>query len=117
MAFILSATSTELTSWMKDVFSLNKAPISKVFYCPNHPDGIGRYRKVDSNRKPGPGMLLKAKDELDLDLSSILVGDKISDILAGHTASVEKIFYLEALTTKVYVRRRCLILTYQSSLR
>ena len=81
----------ELTSWMKDVFSLNKAPISKVFYCPNHPDGIGRYRKVDSNRKPGPGMLLKAKDELDLDLSSsILVGDKISDILAGHTAGVEK---------------------------
>ena len=60
-------------------------------------------------------MLLKAKDELDLDLSSsILVGDKISDILAGHTAGVEKIFYLEALTTKVYVRRMFFILTYQA---
>ena len=41
----------------------------------------------DPMRKPGPGMLLQAADELDLDLrSSWMVGDTLSDMLAGQNA-------------------------------
>ena len=40
-----------------------------------------------ADRKPGPGMLRRAAAELDLDLSaSWMVGDSISDLLAGVNA-------------------------------
>jgi D-glycero-D-manno-heptose 1,7-bisphosphate phosphatase len=40
-------------------------------------------------RKPAPGMLLAARDELGVSLSaSVLVGDKPSDIEAGRRAGV-----------------------------
>jgi len=39
------------------------------------------------DRKPGPGMLLRAAREIDLDLSrSWMVGDMVSDLLAGRNA-------------------------------
>ena len=42
----------------------------------------------DPDRKPGPGMLLGAARDLELDLSrSWMVGDMISDMLAGRNAS------------------------------
>lgn len=43
-------------------------------------------------RKPGPGMILKAAEELSIALDdSWLVGDKSSDILAGRAAGVRAI--------------------------
>ena len=61
---------------------------SKVFICPYHPDAqIKRYRKDSYFRKPKPGMLIKAKEKLNLDLkNSIFVGDRVSDIVAGNIA-------------------------------
>ena len=42
-------------------------------------------------RKPRPGMILQAAAEFSLDLEhSILIGDAISDIIAGQTAGVGK---------------------------
>lgn len=79
-----------LTDWMCDVFTKEGADIDKVYFCPTHPEhGIGEY-KVDSiYRKPGPGMLLQAAQELDIDFAkSILVGDKETDIEAGIAAGV-----------------------------
>jgi D-glycero-D-manno-heptose 1,7-bisphosphate phosphatase len=41
------------------------------------------------DRKPGPGMLLRAASELGLDLSrSFMIGDTVSDVLAGKNAGV-----------------------------
>lgn len=80
----------KLTDWMCEVFRKEGAPIDKVYFCPTHPEhGIGQY-KVDSHyRKPGPGMILQAADEFDVDLgSSVLVGDTESDIAAGLAANV-----------------------------
>ena len=81
----------ELTSWMEAQFEDAGAPIDKVYYSPYHPTaGIGKYRKNEDTRKPGAGMLLKARDELGLSLeSSVLIGDNYSDILAGVTAGVK----------------------------
>ncbi len=80
----------ELTVWMCAQFEKHGAPIDRVYFSPYHPTaGIGKYRKDEDTRKPGPGMILRAKRELGLSLEdSILVGDKPSDILAGITAGV-----------------------------
>ncbi len=71
-------------------FTENKVSITRLYYCPYHPVfGVGRYKYDSPDRKPNPGMLLRAQSDLDLDLaSSILVGDKLSDIQAGRAAGV-----------------------------
>lgn len=81
-----------LTDWMRNRFQEEGAPVAAVYYCPCHPEhGVGKY-KIDSfDRKPNPGMILRARDELGLLLErSIFVGDKASDIAAAKTAKVGK---------------------------
>lgn len=67
--------------------------IDGFYYCPHHPEkGIGEYKLDCSCRKPEPGMFLKAQKDLDIDfLSSIMVGDKISDIKAGENLGMRSI--------------------------
>jgi D-glycero-D-manno-heptose 1,7-bisphosphate phosphatase len=79
-----------LTDWMRKRFAEEGAPIDAVYFCPFHPEhGVGEYRRDSYDRKPNPGMIFRARDELDLDLSlSILVGDKESDIMAAKAAGV-----------------------------
>ena len=59
-----------------------------IFICPYHPDAsIKQYRFDSEDRKPKPGMFLKAKEKLSLNLEkSIMVGDRVSDIVAGNLA-------------------------------
>jgi D-glycero-D-manno-heptose 1,7-bisphosphate phosphatase len=80
----------EFTEWMCRVFEDQEAAIDKVYFCPFHPEfGIGQYKKDSPFRKPGPGMILQAVQEFGVDLkSSVLVGDKVSDIQAGVAAGV-----------------------------
>lgn len=53
--------------------------IDRVMYCPHSPD------ESCECRKPKPGLLLQAAQEMDLDLSqSYLVGDAASDVMAGN---------------------------------
>jgi D-glycero-D-manno-heptose 1,7-bisphosphate phosphatase len=79
-----------LTEWMLAEFRARGIGIAHVYHCPYHPtEGLGEYRRDSPDRKPNPGMILRAKADLDLDLSqSVLVGDKDSDIAAGHAAGV-----------------------------
>ena len=64
------------------------ALVDKIYYCPHHPNGdLIKYRKKCECRKPKPGMLIKASKEYNIDLNrSYMVGDRISDIIAGHLA-------------------------------
>lgn len=80
----------ELTNWMSEQFVKQGSQIAKVYFSPYHPtEGIGEYKKDDYSRKPHPGMILQAQKELNLDLeSSILIGDKATDIQAGIAAGV-----------------------------
>ena len=76
-----------LTDWMLSQFEKRDIYISKVYYCPHHPDITG---PCDC-RKPKPGMILQAEEEFYLDLQqSILVGDFESDIKAGEIAGILK---------------------------
>jgi D-glycero-D-manno-heptose 1,7-bisphosphate phosphatase len=79
-----------LTRWMVQKFDERQVRIERVYYCPYHPThGVGRYRFDSSDRKPKPGMLLRARNDFNLDLtSSLLIGDQLSDISAGEAAGV-----------------------------
>jgi len=69
------------------------ARIDRFEYCPFHPDdGVGEYRRDTPCRKPAPGMLLRAAEALQIDLSrSWIVGDRASDIHAGQAAGCRAI--------------------------
>ena len=55
------------------------------YFCPHHPNAtLKSYRVVCECRKPRSGLLLQAAKEHDLILStSIVIGDRITDIIAG----------------------------------
>jgi D,D-heptose 1,7-bisphosphate phosphatase len=63
------------------------------YYCPHHPDGIvSGYDQECDCRKPHPGLLLKASNDLDIDLSrSWMVGDILNDVEAGNRAGCKSI--------------------------
>ncbi len=66
--------------------------IEKVYYCPHAKE------ENCACRKPRPGMLLRARDELDLDLTdAVFVGDSMSDIRAGLAAGIHTILVLSGL--------------------
>jgi D-glycero-D-manno-heptose 1,7-bisphosphate phosphatase len=63
------------------------ATIDGFYFCTEPPGSPDRSRIDHPDRKPGPGMLLRAARELGLDLgASWMVGDMISDLLAGRNA-------------------------------
>jgi D-glycero-D-manno-heptose 1,7-bisphosphate phosphatase len=80
----------ELTEWMVAKFAEEEIQITHVYYCPYHPiHGVGAYKCDSADRKPKPGMLLRARADFNVDLgSSVLIGDKLSDIYAGKAAGV-----------------------------
>ncbi|MEK9662913.1 MAG: HAD family hydrolase [Alphaproteobacteria bacterium] len=88
-----------LTEWMCGRFAEEGVTIDRVYFAPTHPvHGVGEYRVDSPDRKPGPGMLLRAARDLDLDLAaSALVGDRETDIRAAHAAGV---------TTKLLIPHR-----------
>ena len=68
------------------------ATIDAIYYCPDAPAGDDRTVVENPDRKPGPGMLLRAAADLKLDLgASWMVGDLISDVLAGLNAGCRSI--------------------------
>ena len=65
--------------------------IDAYFYCPHHPQAADpAYRHPDPpDRKPNPGMLLKAMTQFPVDLErSLMVGDKDTDMEAARRAGV-----------------------------
>jgi D-glycero-D-manno-heptose 1,7-bisphosphate phosphatase len=66
------------------------ARIDAVYACAHLPVGKGTYAHPDHpSRKPNPGMLLRAGNDLSLDLGrSWLIGDNVTDIEAARRASL-----------------------------
>ncbi len=67
-------------------------------YCPHLPDApVARYRLDCDCRKPRPAMLLRAARRLDINLaSSVVVGDRGTDIAAGRAAGVGRCFLVRS---------------------
>lgn len=74
--------------------ALEGAHLDAVYFSPFHPvHGVGEYKRESACRKPTPGMLLRAAHEHGLALNqSLLVGDRCSDLMAGHAAGLKQLF-------------------------
>ncbi|MEP4379561.1 MAG: HAD family hydrolase [Alphaproteobacteria bacterium] len=79
-----------LTAWMEGQFRERGIEIARTYFSPTHPEeGIGVYKRESPDRKPGPGMLFKARDAFDIDMAaSAIVGDRETDIEAGINGGV-----------------------------
>lgn len=85
-----------LMRWMDSQFKSYGIDLSDYYYCPHHPEhGTGKYRRDCPDRKPNPGMLLRAARDHNLDLNqSILIGDRCTDMQAGASAGISKLIFL-----------------------
>ncbi|MDH2923933.1 D-alpha,beta-D-heptose 1,7-bisphosphate phosphatase [Nicoletella semolina] len=95
--YFSEAEFEKLTEWLD--WSLEEdygVVLDGIYYCPHHPEGKEPYREECDCRKPQAGMLLQAIEDLNIDpMQSVMVGDKLDDLLAAENAGVK---------TKVLVR-------------
>lgn len=74
------------------------AYVDAIYFCPHHPDKgftgeVPSLKKVCACRKPKPGMLLKASEDFNIDLTqSYMVGDGLRDIEAGKAAGCKTVY-------------------------
>ncbi|CAO95967.1 D-glycero-beta-D-manno-heptose 1,7-bisphosphate 7-phosphatase [Erwinia tasmaniensis] len=82
----------QLTEWMDWSLADRDVDLDGIYFCPHHPEGVTETFKQSCDcRKPQPGMLLTAQQELNIDMSaSYMVGDKIEDMQAAAAAGVGK---------------------------
>ncbi|WP_026523792.1 D-glycero-beta-D-manno-heptose 1,7-bisphosphate 7-phosphatase [Butyrivibrio sp. MB2005] len=87
----------EIHNKMETLLGQEGAYLDAIYYCPHHPDSgfEGEVKELKINcecRKPKPGMLLKAAEEYNIDLSaSYMVGDGENDITAGNAAGCKSV--------------------------
>lgn len=81
---------------LKNELARAGAHLDAIYYCPHHPSaGKPPYRTDCDCRKPRPGMILKAKDEFDIDLKrSYMIGDKISDVEFGQKLGLKSVMVM-----------------------
>jgi D-glycero-D-manno-heptose 1,7-bisphosphate phosphatase len=84
----------EMTKKMHQELAKKDGILDAVYYCLHHPDAcVEQYRVKCNCRKPQPGLLVKAAQELDIDLrQSYMIGDGITDIMAGQVVGVTTLF-------------------------
>ena len=94
--FYDEAAFWSLMDQFQDYLSEHQVYLSAVYFCPHHPEqALPEYQISCDCRKPAPGMIKQAIDDLDLDPShSVLVGDKLSDVEAGRRAGLRHLFYV-----------------------
>ncbi len=98
----------ETLSRLESLLDTQGAHLDRILYCPHHPTaGEPPYRKACDCRKPKPGMLQRASEELALDLGrSYLVGDKISDTICARNAGASGVMVLTGYGLGEYTYQR-----------
>lgn len=78
---------------LRELLEQQGVPLDGFYYCPHHPEGIVPAYKIECEcRKPRPGLILKAAEELGIDLTrSWFIGDILNDVEAGHRAGCRTI--------------------------
>ena len=94
--YFSEAQFLQLTEWMDWSLAEQDVDLDGIYYCPHHPEGMGEFKQQCDCRKPEAGMFLQAIRDLKIDpAQSVMVGDKLEDLLAAEKAGVK---------TKVLVR-------------
>ena len=71
-------------------FLLNNYPISKIYFCPHSNEDNC------SCRKPLPGMIYSGIKDFSLDTQNCyVVGDRITDIIAGNSGGINNLYLLK----------------------
>ena len=87
----------EIHNKMETLLGKEGAYLDAIYYCPHHPhkgyEGERPELKIECKcRKPKPGMLLKAAEEFNIDLSqSWMIGDGENDVIAGINAGCKTV--------------------------
>ncbi len=83
----------EIHNRLKQLLAEKGAFLDQIYYCPYHPEGVvAKYRRESELRKPNPGMLLTAAEEMDIDLAaSWVIGNSARDVQAGLRAGCKTI--------------------------
>jgi D-glycero-D-manno-heptose 1,7-bisphosphate phosphatase len=81
---------------MKRELAKDKAHVDGVYFCPHHPNGVvPGYSKPCACRKPGTGLIEKAKSDLEIDMDrSFVIGDRWIDIEFACNAGLPGILVL-----------------------
>lgn len=99
----------EIHNKMETLLGIDGAYLDAIYFCPHHPhkgyEGEIPELKMECDcRKPKPGMLLKAANDFNIDLThSWMIGDGENDIKAGKaagckTALIGKSDYMQDVT-------------------
>lgn len=72
----------EVHEHLKELLRKEGAYVDGIFFCPHYHRGeVGEYTIECNCRKPRPGLIEKARKNLDIDMAgSYLIGDRVSDI-------------------------------------
>jgi D-glycero-D-manno-heptose 1,7-bisphosphate phosphatase len=86
---ILAETAEAINNRLLAVIRQVGGRVDAVYMCPHAPEA------GCTCRKPRPGLLLRAAEDLNLDLAqSVMIGDALSDVQAGRAAGVRQTILL-----------------------
>lgn len=87
---LLEAMESKMLSSLK----ASGAVVDAVYNCLHHPEAIVEEYRINCDcRKPAPGLLLKAARDRDIDLArSYMIGDGVTDIIAGRAVGATTLF-------------------------
>lgn len=83
----------DIRNHLKRKLAENDTYLDAEYYCQHHPEAKIEAYKINCDcRKPKPGLIIQAAKDLNIDLSqSWMVGDGLTDIMAGKSAGVKTI--------------------------
>ena len=83
----------EIHERLRKLLGRKRVYLDGIYYCPYHPEAvIPKYRRDSDFRKPNPGMLFQAAEELGIDLKeSWMIGNSYTDVAAGVNAGCRTI--------------------------
>lgn len=87
----VAAFHARLRGWL----AMNGAQLDAIYLCPYLPGApLAAYDRDSEDRKPRPGMLLRAARDLTLDLArSYLIGDRETDVQAAQAAGATGLLF------------------------
>jgi D-glycero-D-manno-heptose 1,7-bisphosphate phosphatase len=91
--FFAESALQKVETAMRDAFREMGASLAGFYYCPHDPQGsVKQYQVRCECRKPQPGLLVQAAQELDIELQkSWMIGDILHDVEAGNRAGCKTV--------------------------